>query len=253
MQQLLSRPALHGFGVVKVRRHPLGLAATSPAQGLISTVGSTGSSAATMLLAAGAVTGPVGIAIAGVSAAIVALAPLIAGVINGCGESCEVTTTWANQAESVLQQNIATYFSLPTPRSTVDQAQALSNFDSIWAALEQNCNNPSLGSPGQRCITDRQAGACTWHQSASTVPPWGTPPAGACWNWFNGYRDPIANDPDVYTPSSTAVSSGDGSVASPLSSSAISADVSSITSSSYFVPGLIAAGILLFAVSGGLD
>jgi hypothetical protein len=25
----------------------------------------------------------------------------------------------------------------------------------------------------------------------------GEPVIGACWNWHNGYRDPIANDPNV--------------------------------------------------------
>jgi hypothetical protein len=146
-----------------------------------------------------------------VSSALSALAPIISGVINGCGESCEVTTQWANQAESALQQNIAAYFSLPAPRSTVDQAAALNNFTSVWNALVDNCNNPSLGAPGQRCITDRQAGACTWHQT--TTPPWGSPVAGACWNWWNGYHDPIANDPNVYTPSTSSSAGGSTSAA----------------------------------------
>lgn len=138
--------------------------------------------------------GPAGLA---VSAGVSIVTSLLQGVINGCGSTCEVTSTWANEVEAALQQNITAYFNLPTPRSTTDQAASLANFDNAWAALVQQCNNPNLGSAGQNCISDRQAGACHWTQPASAVPPWGTPAAGACWNWFSGYRDPIANDPNV--------------------------------------------------------
>ena len=141
--------------------------------------------------------GPVGLAIdAGIAAVTVAIETIMN---SGCGQTCIVSTQFANQAEAALQQNIAAYFALPTPRSTVDQAAALANFDQFWAWLQQQCATVS-GSAGQRCITDRQAGACVWKQTAAALPPWGTPPAGACWNWFNGYRDPIANDKNVYTP-----------------------------------------------------
>jgi hypothetical protein len=184
---------------------PRGMGTVSP--GLISATGSA-AGATTALLVGGAAGGPIGVAVSGV---IAGLAPLIAGVINGCGESCEVTTQWANQAESALQQNIAAYFSLPVPRSTVDQQAALDNFTAIWNALVNNCNQPSLGSAGQRCITDRQAGACTWRQT--TTPPWGSPAANQCWNWWNGYHDPIENDPDVTDQTSDTFSAGESSIA----------------------------------------
>jgi hypothetical protein len=122
---------------------------------------------------------------------------LLTGVIEGCGSSCEVTTQWANQVEAALQQNIAAYFALPIPRSPADQAAALANFQTGWDALVQNCGNTSLGTAGVDCIQDRESGACHWTQPASSVPAWGTPAAGACWNWWNGYHDPIANDPNV--------------------------------------------------------
>ena len=35
------------------------------------------------------------------------------------------------------------------------------------------------------CIADRQRGGCHYQSN------------GQCWNWFIGYRDPIANDPQV--------------------------------------------------------
>jgi hypothetical protein len=228
MQQLLSRPSLRGFG------------AANPVTSGVSTAGS-----ATGTIVGALVGGPIGAAVGGViSGALSALAPLITGVIEGCGETCEVTTTWANQAEQVLQQNIEAYFSLPTPRSTVDQQAALANFTSVWNALVSNCNNPSLGNAGQSCITDREAGACKWTQPASSVPPWGTPAAGACWNWWNGYHDPIANDPDVYTPSATTSTSAASSTVTPTSIlSSVSSSLSSLSPTF-----LLAAGGLLLAV-----
>jgi len=122
---------------------------------------------------------------------------------SGCGQTCILSTGFANQANAALQQNIEAYFALPIPRPRSSQIAALTNFNTFWAWLQapSQCGNPQLGSAGQRCITDRQAGACTWTQPASSVPPWGTPPAGSCWNWFNGYRDPIANDTNVYDDS----------------------------------------------------
>lgn len=131
---------------------------------------------------------------------------------SGCGQTCIVSTSFANQANAAMQQNIEAFFaprmvsgtydpSIPLPKSS--QTASLSNFDTFWAWLQapSQCGNPQLGTAGQRCITDRQAGACTWTQPASSVPPWGVPPAGACWNWDNGYRAPIANDTNVYDDS----------------------------------------------------
>ena len=212
-----------------VRTRSRGFGAVNPVQGAISATGTAAGSTAALLIG-GAAGGPIGLAIAGV---ITALAPLITGVIEGCGESCEVTTQWANQAESALQQNIAAYFSLPAPRSTVDQAAALANFTAIWNALVDNCNNAALGDPGQRCITDRQNGACTWKQT--TTPPWGSPVQGACWNWWNGYHDPIANDPAVPPTAASASSTG-------------SAATGGAVSSSYALPLLIAAAVVVALV-----
>lgn len=174
---------------------PRGLGAT-PGQLISSGILGAGTTAGSL------VGGPVG---AGISAGVALVTSLLQGVINGCGSSCEVTSTWANQIEAGLQQNIAAYFALPTPRSTVDQAAAIANFNAAWNALVSQCNNPSLGTAGQNCITDREAGACHYKQPASSVPPWGSPAAGECWNWFSGYLYPIQNDPDVQAPSAGTV------------------------------------------------
>lgn len=117
------------------------------------------------------------------------------GVGSGCGQTCVLSSKYANQAEALLKQNIAAYFAINPPRPQSAQTAALQNFDTIWSDLEQQCSNAQLGAAGQRCITDRQAGGCTWQASPPEYP--GEPAAGDCWNWFNAYRDPIANDPDV--------------------------------------------------------
>ena len=158
---------------------------------------------------------------------------------SGCGITCVETSQWANQAEPLLQQNVRAYFSLPAPRTQSSQQLALQSFDKIWAALQQQCGQPGTGNAGVRCISDRQSGACTWKQTRLLGIP-GEPPLGACFNWFNEYRDTIANDPNV-APDEVA--------ASPVASvgGAISTDISSLTSSSWFpIAALAAGGILLY-------
>lgn len=146
------------------------------------------------------------VAIPIVGAAIVGVTILAAELIknSGCGQTCIETSGWANQAEPLLQKNIAAYFSIAAPRSQSQQNAALANFDAIWATLYNMCSNTSTGDAGKRCISDRQAGACKWNATADS--PWpGGPAAGACWNWFNAYRDPIASDPNVVADSVSSV------------------------------------------------
>lgn len=139
--------------------------------------------------------------------ALAAAGIIIEAIINsGCGQTCIISTEFANKANAALQQNIEGYFA---PRmingkydpsitlTTESQQAALMAYQQLVNWLIQQCSNPQLGNAGVRCITDRQAGACTWRQPASSVPPWGTPGAGECWNWDNGYRAPIANDRNV--------------------------------------------------------
>jgi hypothetical protein len=132
-----------------------------------------------------------------------------------------MSTQYADQAESLLGQNIAAYFAIPAPRPKSVQALALGNFDMVWADLVKQCSDPTLGDAGKHCISDRKAGGCAYHQPGASVPPWGTPAAGECWNWWSGYRDPIANDASVVPDASVAgvtsdVTSSVGSVAGAL-------------------------------------
>ncbi len=185
-----------------------GLAATTGQTALA--VGSTAaSSGLSIAVAAGAVGGPVGALIgAGIAAASLAIQAIMN---SGCGQTCIVSSNFANQANAALQQNIEAFFAPrmqgglydpSVPLTWESQQAALANFDHFWAWLQTQCGAPSLGNAGVRCITDRQAGACKWKQPAAEVPPWGTPAAGACWNWFNGYRDPIANASNILPPQS---------------------------------------------------
>ena len=138
-----------------------------------------------------------------------AIAGLLAqfGVGSGQGQSCVLSTQYANAAESALQQNIAAYRSIPTPRWTGYQTQALQNFMSVWNDLVQQCSNPALGDAGKRCISDRQSGSCVWKNAD-----------GSCFNWWAGYHDPIANDPDTTDVPPSSFSSGESSLSNIASS-----------------------------------
>ncbi len=201
-------------------------------------VGSAVSAAAAAGLIAGAAVPFIGPAIA-----VVALGIELLIKNSGCGITCVETSQWANQAEPLLQQNIRAYFSQPAPRTQSSQQLALQSFDKVWLTLQQQCTQPGTGNAGVRCISDRQAGACTWKQSANSplLSYPGEPQPGACWNWFSGYRDPIAHDPDVVPDAQLAA----GAVSSV--GGAISTDLASVTSSSWFLPAaLVGGGILLY-------
>jgi hypothetical protein len=188
-------------------------------QAIVATGYSTGTAIATPAAAA-AVVPLVGasLAVPLVGAAFAAIFLGIRAIMNsGCGQTCIVSTEFANKAGDLMTQNLNAYLALPSPRSRTAQAAYLSNFDTFWAWLSQQCSNPALGDAGKRCISDRQAGACVFH--AATPGGWNknadgswsyTPygPAvssgGVCWNWFIGLRDPIANDPAVVDDSIAA-------------------------------------------------
>ena len=155
----------------------------------------------------------VGAAIAGISIAIEAI------LNSGCGQTCVETSQWANQAEGYLEKNISQYFAIQPPRPQSVQQIAMANFQAIWNQLVQLCSQPGLGTAGQRCISDRQDGACKWKATAPQYP--GGPALGACWNWWNGYYYPIANDPNVAVATS-ALASSSGNILSTVVSGGIS-------------------------------
>ena len=163
-------------------------------------------------------------------AALVAVGIAVANMFKGCGVTCTEATAYANQADALMVQNVTAYTSSSIRYVSMQQA-ALNTFDTTWAALQQACGQPALGAAGQRCITDRQEGACTWKASQGgwnsdgTFTPWGAAGSGdVCWNWFVGMRDPIANDPFVQPDpmSSSVASSAVGSTAATSSAPATS-------------------------------
>lgn len=167
----------------------------------------------------------------------------IANLFKGCGQSCIQATSIVTQAQSILAQMLATYVGTPVRYASM-QAQALAIFDQTWQSVLAACGNPQLGAAGQHCITDRQAGACTWKASPGSwnsdgsYTSWG--PAGSgtsCWNWFSGIRDMIANDPFVQPdPVSTTTTGTTTGFSIPATVAGISTPL--------LIGGLIAAALL---------
>jgi len=179
----------------------------------IATSGAATTTAIALTLAG--VGGPIGAAAGG----LIALAGEIASLFGGCGQTCVEATNIANQLGDTLTSNLQQYLAAPTHYQSL-QSAALNNFTTAWNALVQACSNPSLGSAGQRCISDRQQGACTihsstpggWQQQNGTwtyvYPGAAVSSGGSCWNYWIAFHDPIANDPTVVPdPGSSATSS----------------------------------------------
>lgn len=170
---------------------------------------------------------------------------------SGCGITCVETSQWANQAEPLLAQDLQEYFAVPPPRAKSLKETALKNFDSVWATLRQQCGQPGTGNAGVRCISDRQAGACKWKQTADSpllgYP--GEPQPGECWNWFSGYRDPIANDtevvPDAQLLAQSAAAAGTAATNSLLGTLASTTGLSTSNLLLLAAVGLVVAGLVM--------
>jgi len=238
---------------VDTRRRSLGQTSTQQ----ISAIAATGASATTgILVALGVVGGPVGAAVGG----LISVAQLLVGIFKGCGQTCVAATQIANQVATVLTQNVTEYVGSPI-RTQSMQAAALNNFQTAWNALVANCQNPALGTAGQNCISQRQQGACAyktspggWQQNSDGTCTYTWPGANgsgtACWNWFIGFHDPIANDPCVQPDSVATAAATSTSTAAPAGTSETAATVVSVASPNYTPLVLIgAAAVLLWAMS----
>lgn len=190
------RAIRRGFGDTAQEAAQLTSIGGSVAAGTVGVLGSTGTIAASTASLAVPLIG------VGVAAVIGAIA-LIKN--SGCGQTCIITSDDANKIEPLLKQNLDGY--MAGPHTVASQQAALQNFDYLWNMLAQACGNPQLGNAGKRCITDRQAGSCKWQDNS-----------GGCWNWFVGYRDPIANDPNVKASVSLDSLTGGASVHDALGS-----------------------------------
>lgn len=163
---------------------------------------------------AGMATG-IGAAVAGAAV----LAQAIYNLFKGCGQTCVITSDIANQVETLLKQNLQTYVSTPVRYASFQQA-CLNNFQTAWNSLTAQCGNPSYAQAGIACVSDREQGSCKWMtqtpggwQNGVWVPPGPqVTSGGSCWNWWIGYHDPIANDPDVQPDPTSAGSAGSLSI-----------------------------------------
>jgi len=201
---------------------------------------------ATLLVAFGAIAGPVGLAIG----AIAAIAPMIVKLFSGCGATCTQATQYANQIEPILNQNLQAYLSAPI-RTQSMQAAAVNNYNTAIASLEQACGQAALKSAGQNCIDERvDPSSCQWKAQAGgwvqnadgtcTYTPWGANGSGSsCWNWVIGYLDPITQDPCVQPDS--VLSSTTTATGTTDTSNTTSAGVSNVLSS---LQGNVAVGSL---------
>lgn len=121
-------------------------------------------------------------------AAVGAIAGPIISMFNGCGQTCVQATQYANQAATAVQQIHDTYMAAPVHYASA-QAGTLSQLQQIFDAMKNACGNPSLGSAGQRCISERLVRGGT--------APWCTNPGHTGCDWYTTIWDPIANDPNV--------------------------------------------------------
>lgn len=212
-----------------------GSLATSGATAVLGSIAASGGSV--IGISSAALSAAIPLIGAGLAAATLAIQYLVQN--SGCGQTCIITSQWANQAADALQKVLDGYFANPAPRTVSQQKLAVANFYTIWNQLEQLCSQPNVGDAGKRCISDRQAGACTWKQKYAPVYP-GEPEIGACWNWFNGYLAPIQQDPVV--PDPTPADAASSAVSSVFGSSTSGA------SGSDMLPLAVVGGLLALAV-----
>jgi hypothetical protein len=199
-----------------------------------------------------------------IAAGLVTLFQSVFGVGNGCGQTCVQATAIANQVATLLTQNMNNYISQPV-RTASMQAAALSVFDQAWTSLQQGCA-AIKGAAGTDCVSDRAEGACKWMASPGgwvtnadgtcTFNYWGAAGSGSsCWNWFNGMRDPIANDPCVIPDSAvntvSTLASGASSAALALGiPTTIVSGVDTGVTDLFSNPLLLIAGVALVVVVG---
>ena len=233
--------------------------------GLISQTAGEGASltgaTAGLLTAAGIIQG---VPIAGqIIGAALAITAVVASMFKGCGSSCILTSNEVNQVEPYMQANLSQYLAAPVSAAT--QQEALANFNQLWQGVVNYCSQPSMASAGKACISDRQSGSCAyktspggWNQASdgswSYTYPGANNSGSACWNWFVGYHDPIANDPRVAAATAAAQTAAAAAAAAASGGSSISGGSSVAGSatggfdlSSLLIPALLIGGGLLAA------
>jgi hypothetical protein len=216
-----------------------GVDPTNPATDL-TLAGSLTATTASVLLATGAAaTGGTIAAISTLAGPIGAAAGALVGIFmqviadSGCGQTCIISSDYANKVTAALQQLVQAYQSSGHTKS--EQTATLNAIDYAFAQLNQLCGNPQLGNAGKRCISERLVRGGT--------APWCPLPGHTGCDYYTAYRDPVANDPNVVpdTPASSGIASAVNSV---LSSAASPAGLDSLLSGN----GLIIAALIVGAL-----
>lgn len=209
----------------------------------------------------GAIAGPIG-AIAGT------LIGIFTQVFSGCGQTCVLSSNEANQVQTALQNNLAAWNA--SQKTQTEQTAALANFDYAWSQLQQVCGNPSMGSAGQRCLSERERGGvshwcCTAPRCTANSGPYdscsvpsssscnGGPPCCTGCDYFKVYRDPIANDPAVIPDQHALLPPGStvGGVSTVPASASPSSFAGTVTVGSVQIPMsvLVLAGVGILALA----
>lgn len=214
-----------------------------------------GLSALGALSPAFAIAGPIGAAVAGLTAIAIA----IASQFKGCGQTCIEATTIVNNIEPILLQNLGAYLAAPVHYASL-QAAAINNFNIAWNGVLAACGpSANLGTAGQKCISDRAQGSCAyktspggWGQNNGTWTynePGANGSGSTCWNWFVGYLDPITSDPSVVPDPVGSSASFNSAGQEVVTSTGTPSATGAVSSTSSILPWLFAFAIGYFAVT----
>jgi hypothetical protein len=144
------------------------------------------------------------------------------------------------QSHPGLKQNLVGYFT--GPRTESARAQAIQNFQGAWQYVQSHC--AELGEPGERCVNDRQAGACKWiREAGSEMTQYDGIQPGQCFNWDAGYLQPLLRD--VPNPDPVLTPEGQQTV------NEVMATIENITGGSGGLLLIGAAALFLAAMAGG--
>ena len=160
---------------------------------------------------------------AAVIAGAAALVAPIANLFKGCGDTCVLTSQFANQVSDAVTQLNKNYWGAPVRTVSMQQA-TLQAMNELWGYLVSHCQAVG-GQGGAQCIADRQR--------------------GGKYDFFRDNVDPVANDtgvvPDPVAPSALNTLA---------SSFAPSGTLFGIPTSKLLLPGLLILGALALD-SGG--
>ena len=186
----LAMPYAIGSQLVRMNRGGLGETSTQITQAITAPVLGAGS-----VLGAAAVTTGVtaaSLATAGITAGVGLIAAAVTLWLNRAGPKQNVATTGiVNQAEPLLQQNLAAWQS--SNKTCADLTTCVSNFQQVWNAVVAACCQTSLGDPGHSCMDDRTPSGVTF----TCYPGQFHIVGDGMYDWFAYYLLPIINDPEI--------------------------------------------------------